>query len=735
MKNALNILRWHRSILMMFLAISSLFVFIGCKENISEDAYAIKTKNTLTDFTSSIDSLSYINTIFGEVKLGISEGAAYLSSVLSSRGNYTVFAPTNAAIQRYIDANIGEGKTLEDLSDEVKERIALNCIIDNGTASAYELSEFPSDTENAAFAISNLNDRRLFCRQDSMQDYIINDTAKVVESNFEASNGYLHIIDQVIVPSNSTLADMIVNADNMHIMGRLLSATGIDTTFTSQYLSNREEQYEQANLAYAGTVQKLSDAVSQVEYRSKRVSGFTGFIETDDVFSSEWGVPEVNFEGGTITNWDEILSVISEKCNNILDPDGSLSSEVKNDITNPENPVNRFVAYHFIEGKAPIEELVHHFNEKGYDLGTDPLNPRKSGYYMNVWDYYTTISVGGQPQALLKITQRGDENDPTNGFYLNRVINHNTDFSHGNYEEVRGTEKTGDGLNVKVEGMNNGVTMSGENSYCYPIKNILINSNDVRTALSSERIRIDVSTMLPELISNDIRGKAVAYFPVGYFTNLLNETSSCRIFYLQNGGKMANGNTAGNYNESNLWKDYQGDEMIISGQYDFVLKLPPVPKTGTYELRMACSNNNLRSMVQVYVGSDPYSTLPIGLPIDQRETVDMIPGDPFVTDEDNSNDETACRESDRDLRNQNYMKAPNYFCNNKGTNTVRNIKGSADDGPALRRILTSQTFDQNKSYYIRFKSALTSTTTQMFLDYFEFVPTSVYNGNEAEDIW
>lgn len=731
MNNVISHLRANLIAVAALAGVGTLSVFTGCKENISEDAYAIKTKNTITDYTASIDSLSYINQIFSEVKLGISDGAAYLSSVLSSRGNYTVFAPTNSAIQKYIDETLGEGKTIDDLSYDIKERLALNCIIDNGDAGAYESTQFKAD--GSSFAISNLNDRRLTSKQDTDGDYIINDVATVYSnaSNLEASNGYLHLINNVILPSNSTLPDLILNAENMHIMGRLLSETGIDTTFISEYQTNRESQYEKAHLSYAGSTERLSDAVNKVEYRSKRYSGFTGFVETDDVFSASesdggWGVPEVQYAGENITNWDEIITVIKQKCKEILDP--TISDADLDNLTDPSNPVNRFVAYHFVEGKAPLEDFVHHFNEKGYDLGADATTPATTGYYMNVWDYYSTIAVGNQPQGLIKITQRGDENDPYNSFYINRVISHNTDFTMGNYEEIASTLKTGEGLNVKVENTNLGSTMSGNNCYVFPINKVLINSDEVRDALSSERIRIDVSTMLPELLSNDIRGKAAAFFPNGYFTNMMNESSGCRIFYLQNG-------YAGNFNSSNMWKDLQGDEFIISGQYDFVLKLPPVPKTGVYELRMATSNNSLRSMVQVSIGEDPYSTIPIGLPIDQRETVDIIPGDPFVTDEDNSNDETACRESDRNLRNQGYMKAPNYFCNDKGKTTCRNIKGSSDDGPALRRILISQTFDQNKSYYIRFKSALTSTTTQMFLDYFEFAPTSVYNGNEAEDIW
>ena len=88
------------------------------------------------------------------------------------------------------------------------------------------------------------------------------------------------------------------------------------------------------------------------------------------------------------------------------------------------------------------------------------------------------------------------------------------------------------------------------------------------------------------------------------------------------------------------------------------------------------------------------------------------------------------------MRNQGYMKAPNYFCitNGKGdpADVVRNIGGAS---AALRRIVTVSEMSSGKTYYLRFKSALKKLDSQLFLDYFEIVPTSVFNGVKAEDIW
>lgn len=81
------------------------------------------------------------------------------------------------------------------------------------------------------------------------------------------------------------------------------------------------------------------------------------------------------------------------------------------------------------------------------------------------------------------------------------------------------------------------------------------------------------------------------------------------------------------------------------------------------------------------------------------------------------------------MRNQGYMKAPKYMTFPNTKNTFRASSG------VLRRIITQAYMEADKTYYLRFKSALRTTSAQFFVDYFEIVPRSVYNGVTSEDIW
>lgn len=717
MKNYKNNLSRWAGLLGAGMLLAAPFSFTSCKEDISEDAYAIKSMQTMMDCINATDTLTEIKALFDEVRLGRSSNASVLSSVLSARGNYTVFAPSNAAVKLHLQKLTGkEDATLADLTQEQKELIALNCIIDNGSNNAYEIADFPND--GGTFSISNLKDRRLACEQNEQNDYVINGNAVVTQSNVEVSNGMLHVVDHVIAPSTNSVAELVQRADNMRILGHLLKITGWADALAVN--TESEEEYELANMSYAGSTRRFVGF--NFPYMEKRVVGYTVFAETDDVYKNQWGLPdpvydEVNEE---LTNWDAMKDAFKTQLAAALDVDASTISD---DYTSPTNPINQFVAYHILDGGMATDEFVHHHNEYGYDYGTDLKNPLKSGYTVNVWDYYTTK---GEPRGLLKITQLPDEpplegQDGARAFYLNRISSYDNGFD-GDYHELSCIANTAtNGMNIKVEALNGDNDNNALNGFYFPINAVLVNSKEVCDQLGRERLRIDISTMLPEIASNDLRGRSARYFPQGYFSNITNESQGTQLYYLQDGYVSSNG----------AWKDYQGDEILASGRFDFVLKLPPVPKDGYYELRMGASLNNQRCMVQVYIGEDPLSTTPIGLPIDERESVSMIPGQPWVAD---TGDEVTDRENDRNLRNQGYMKAPNYFCTDgsKGKTTCRNDSPAS---PALRRILETRYFERNKTYYLRFKSAIESDVTQLMLDYFEFVPKNIYNGELPEDIW
>jgi hypothetical protein len=131
----------------------------------------------------------------------------------------------------------------------------------------------------------------------------------------------------------------------------------------------------------------------------------------------------------------------------------------------------------------------------------------------------------------------------------------------------------------------------------------------------------------------------------------------------------------------------------------------------------------------MYFGEDMNRLQPAGLPYDMRQTPSASNiAAPWVDDVE---DEATNIENDKNLRNQGYMKGPKHFgwTDGQGTRMSRSYNGH------IRRIVTTQRLEPNKSYYLRYKSALNKLDSQLQIDYIEIVPKEVYAGTEAEDVW
>lgn len=710
-------------------------VFTGCKETIDESNFSIATEQTITQYVESTDSLSGIKALFDRVRLGRSEQASSLTSVLSARGNYTAFLPTNRALTIYCDSvlldettkNANKDKAWEDqvhanwadLSDAQAELVAKSCIIDNGDENAYETADFIGN--GGAFDVTNLNDRLLTNLEVttdgkpfivngvySYTKYVINGSSSIIVENIEKSNGFVHIVDRVIAPSSDMIADLIGRAENMRIMSGLISLTG----FGSQLTEHEDETYEDPQRPL---YRKFPGAEGNCNYPRKRYLGYTGFVETDAVFNSDWGIPMPEVDGnGNVTNWNEIQSAIVSRCEAVY------GTDAQGDFTNPANAVNRFVSYHFLKGKMAFNRFVRHYNEFDYDPGSDLNRPQQTVYTVNVWDYYATL---GMPRGLIKITQLADGD---HDIYLNRKSYYN-DGRDGDYREI-GSDPCVPGVtgqNIRVSAMNEdpvtGMAYENDalNGYYYPIDHILLYDMATRKMLGGERMRVDILTMFHEIASNSIRGGDNTTLTNEYLEDIVQATSGTEIYAIREGYR-----TTG-------WGDALGDQMIFSGQFDFTMKLPPVPTDDTYEIRMGIAVNSLRGMAQIYFGDSPTNPLPIGLPHDLRQHANGNPNIPWVAD---TEDDEANAAVDKDLRLHGYMKGPKYYYSITmgGKPNLRDRGGSL---PYLRHILTVQDMKADKTYYMRFKSSLKSTTTQFYLDFLEFVPKGVYNGTKEEDIW
>ena len=722
----------------IFLIILTSVILVGCTEEVdTSDRYVFKDK-TIMQYLEGKDYYSEYVMLLGHVP--VSEiSKTTLKQLLSARGHYTVFAPTNDAVQAYLDTlyNQGliteptwDGFTSEEDKDSIFRVIVFNSILDSGDQQAFDILDFP-DHEHE-FGQANMNDRKLrvFYGTEDPDSISINGTSLVNKKNrgITLTNGYIHQVESVIAPSNDRMGEFIAlwarnPKSGYSVMSKLIMACGLVDTLNAF----RDDTWEYLYLT--GGVQDLPKhtSVGQIGTIPRhRYYGFTLFAETDHFWEETLGKNVEEIEVKDVCDYLKQSGLFDHV-------DGTTFGE---DYSDQMNFLNQFVTYHLIPQRIGREKLVIHYNELGYNY------TQNSSPTVPICDFYQTM---GLPRLIKTYESRESK-----GIYLNRfpVLRNGVGRFSKSQENLNDYHESGDfyalsglatapdenqGVKVLTYSETGTDNSSVANGIVYPIEHLLCWSENVVNQMANQRIRIDAGCMMPELMNNDIRSHR-AYYSYGatncrgiptnyrYIENI--EIKDGTLFYYLPG-----------YLSS--WHNLQGDEYNIIGRYDFTMKLPPVPRSGQYEIRFGvATGSRVRSMAQVYFGSDPNMMPAAGIPMDLRlgglekrdgsVTTDSGVGWEEDTDDQEHNDEVAKR-----MRAKGFMKAPNLWTNSMGSsNSIRTFHYMT------RRIVVSTYLTPYQNYYIRFKSVLDLEDREFYMDYFEYVAKEVYdNPNVPEDIW
>lgn len=413
----------------------------------------------------------------------------------------------------------------------------------------------------------------------------------------------------------------------------------------------------------------------------ERPFAFTVFAESDSVFSSMG-----------ITDAASLTAYLQEH----YADDAAFSGLIYDDQYTRENhAANRFVAYHLLAQKLNPQQLVYHYNEIDFELW-DFLNTGEAKATAPIYDYYTTM---GTSRRLIKLYESKD----SEGVRINRFVTYDPDL----YREGEVLLK---GLSVSKERMYEAL-----NGNVYLLKDMLLYDDQlVEKGYAQERLRFDVASLSPELMNlgyrrllTDIPDKAF-YMEPDYLEKI--KVLAGDLYYLT-------GFQSG-------WSDYQGDEYLLvaqDGQLDIILELPPVAVAGTYQLRLALSGNPSRSVVQYYVG-EGNALAPAGLPVDERTSY----MDGYFS---YGRGATTFVNEDLVISQGGHMRAPGVYGDNYSS-------GIMNYTPCGRRIVGNFYMDPAKKYYFRIKSAGDLGKAQLFLDYLELVPSTVFNHpSKTEDCW
>ncbi len=628
---------------------------------------------------------------------------AGMMDLLSTYGHYTCFVPNNDAVNTFLKS---KGlSSVSDLSTADCDTIARTHLVNN----MYTTMEMNQDRLPTANMLgryiatsSGLDDKQNAVIFLEGVSHIYFDLA-----DDSVENGIMQPIDKVIEKSNNYISDLLRDNPKISTFYQALVATDV----LKQVLLVEDETWD--NKKYPKYYYK-SHTWSEVAWvpDTKRY-GFTVFVEPDALLQSKYGIAP-----------GDIKALYDLACS-IYDPvypeDVNKEGHSFEHLTDSINPLRRFVQYHILTR---------------YTAGTSDLTPMdvnigvvKGAFgfeetLINPIDWFHTLL----PHTMLKVEKLTVTDFVGNGVKGERYINRRYDKSY----KIEGIH-----IDPTIE---TDITHDGLNGHYFYVDDIVAFSSDVQNKVQNMRIRMDFSTVFPEVMTNGLRFEGDPtqdddagtpddsatpkngrnyYFPLGYL----------------DGVTFTNCNVVLRRPHINFWS-WQGDEWNLFGDYDFTFRLPPIPYSGDWQVRLGFCAIETRGVMQVY-----FDGVPQGIPLDMTKFLnsDLYIGDRFVTDEgpgdyDKMTDEEKAEEQ-KLLKNLGAYRAPRslfHFSTSQKNFFVGNER-------TYRRILCQTYMDAKKDHYIRFRVASDGkqgNNNEFMLDYLELVPKSVYgvdSDGEMED--
>ena len=632
---------------------------------------------------------------------------AGLMDLLSTYGHYTCFAPNNDAVDAYLKER--GLSSLSDLTQADCDTIARTHIIPN----MYTTMEMTQDR----LATANLLGRYLATSSgfdnDSNAVIFLEGAAHIFHELKDDSveNGVMQPVNMVIEKSNSYIANILRDNPKITTFYKALQATGVINDVVSVDDPDWNPKAHEKYYYKSHTWNEVGWVPDTKKY------GYTFFVEPDSILESKYGIAK----GDLRALYDKACEIYDK----VYPNDVSAPGHSFDNLTDSVNPLKRFVQYHilnkYVAGTSDLTPIEVSIGIVNGAVGIEET-------LINPIDWHHTLL----PHTLIKVEQLTLKGYVGEGKLRQRYINRRYDKDY------------------QIEGQQIDATVEKEfehdaiNGHFFYVNDIVAFSDDVQNKVQNMRIRMDFSTVFPEVIGNGLRFEGDMtqddnastpddsstpkngrnyYFPPGYLDGVYFDEVNTHVVLRRP--------------HMNFWS-WQGDEWNLFGDYDFTFRIPPVPYSGDWQLRLGFCAIETRGVMQVY-----FDGIPQGIPLDMTKFLDsdLYIGDRFEIDEspakyDQMTDEEKAEEQ-KLLKNLGAYRGPrslfhfgpsnkSYFVGNERT---------------YRRILCQTYIDATKDHYVRFRVASDGkqgNNNEFMLDYFEMVPKSVYgvdgDGDMEDDL-
>lgn len=508
-------------------------------------------------------------------------------------------------------------------------------------------------------------------------------------------NSFYFLVEDVdsitISEPSSLLSKQLANDPYATIYSQALKATRVDSIINDSVYDFKYDKDVYSKFYYTSGFRREVATVPDTKKTS-----YTLFVTPDDVLAKHG-----------INNLEDLYLKACELYDPIYPNDVAKPWHAYDQLTDERNPLNRYMRYTILKCDiGQLDRLTGLILNQGVVQGTLGVKTN----LVNPTDWYQTLL----PNTLMKCEQ----------LTVSEFIGKGTKYE---YYINRRYDKE-----IQMEGVaisrtlpeNMSETPNGRYFY---VNDIVAFTKDVRDVVQNTRIRMDFSTVFPELTSQYIRlngdptkddNSSVAdesykygrnyYFPDGYL----------------DGVKCQNGTTL-IYRRShwNFWC-WQGDELNIFGDYDFSFRLPPIPFTGEWQIRLGFCALATRGEAVIYVNEEYVSdTIDFRLRLDDESVLGKVSYDYLNLAEEEKAKEHAF------LKAKGYYRAP-YSAYHTDGNVINDF---VTNPQTYRRVVYQGALESNKENYMRIRCTSSNklgNNHEFMLDYIELVPKTVYDGAE-----
>jgi uncharacterized surface protein with fasciclin (FAS1) repeats len=350
-------------------------LFCTCSDDNMGDAFKTFEEDTVVSF------LEKHSDMFSDYLDLMKSIGAY--DLLNAYGQYTVFAPTNDAMQAYF----AENGAPDEMSLIDKTKLVYNHILSESFLS----SDFPEGSLSAPTLSGNFISIEYAAGTDK-PEIRLNNGARIIALDERLHNGVIHTIDKVVEFTIIMLPEALQNDKRFSLFAEALFVTGMNDSL----MMTEDYSYEQKLMPNS-----RSGSGSSYYWTPPFLKhGATVFVESDSTYQAHG-----------INNLDDLKRYAAGIYDEVYPADREVA-----DLTNRRNSLNRFVSYHLMNRAQAANEFISADIEYFYVRGTTIYQ------YMEMMCPYTMLEISSG--NLINKRKNGDairflsvNNEAINGYY------------------------------------------------------------------------------------------------------------------------------------------------------------------------------------------------------------------------------------------------------------------------------------------------------------------------------